>query len=183
MFIIIWGRKYTSHHADVIDRDIVCEQCSDPFRIRFFHAGTGVSASAMGIGDERAQRDAVERARRSFDRTVDAALPHYPCPSCGWYQRAMNAYYRQYRLSKTILGLSIALGLLVLFNLTDGLSLVRQAGFSALLHDEGWVDVILPMLGLIAGGLAASVTLKFTADLNRSAPKVTAWLAEAQPGA
>ncbi len=183
MFVIIWGKKYSSHYSDVIDRDFVCEECSHKFRIRFFHSGKGISASAMGVGDDRARQDAVLRAKASFDQTVDSALPHYPCPSCNWYQSSMNAYFKKYKLSKTIIGLSVALLAVLYLNLTDAVTTIRHGGIQALLHDESWIYFIFPIISILTFALGIALLLKFRANLNRSAPKPTAWLAENQPGA
>lgn len=88
MFFYYWNNVYVTFTASEVQK-YRCERCGDAYCFEAVATATGKGHSPFMLDDEEAARRAQRRARSRARRVVRTWHYPVPCPSCGWYQRAM----------------------------------------------------------------------------------------------
>jgi hypothetical protein len=126
MFVHVHVETFTAARIGARTKYVHCEQCGTPYEYRCIRRAVGTGSATYGIGKERAQRKAAERAESLLEKRLLKGIDPVPCPSCGWVQREMvdELNRRQYRwmswVGWTVVGLALAAaGCALLVNLQE----------------------------------------------------------------
>jgi hypothetical protein len=126
MFVHVHVETYTAARIGARTKHVQCEQCGTTYEYRCIRRAVGTGSATYGIGKERAQRKAAERAERLLERRLLKGIDPVPCPACGWVQREMvdELNRRRYRwmswVGWTVVGLALAAaGCALLVNLQE----------------------------------------------------------------
>jgi hypothetical protein len=98
------NRAQTMFHYEKVFREsltanrlieVHCERCGCDYYYELARIGMGTASAPYGLGQQRAQRAAKEKAQRDIETRLAREAELVPCPKCSWISHALIVGYRR----------------------------------------------------------------------------------------